>query len=86
MMGSRSTCNGGTGFGKDSTDTRQSAILIFISICVAGCATTNKEEKYSSYVGSTLEENIRINYKVWSAKVRGSPEIATSGATKKCLA
>lgn len=79
-------CNGRIAFGKDGTDTRQSAILIFISICVAVRTTTNKEEKYSSYAGSTLEENIRINYKVWSAKVRGSPEIAASGATKKCLA
>lgn len=74
-------------FGKDSTDTRQSGILIFISIiCLAGLPTTNKEEKYSSHVGSTLEENIRIIYKDWSAMVRGSPEIANSGATKKCLA
>lgn len=69
-----------------TTDTRQSAIFIFISICLARLATTNMEKKYSSYVGSNLEENIRINYKDCSAKVRGSSETANSGATKGCLA
>lgn len=35
---------------KDSTDTRQSTILIFSSICIAGLATENMGEKYSSHV------------------------------------
>jgi len=60
---SRGTCNRRTKFGKDSIDIKQSAILIFISICLAGLTTTNKKEKHSSHVGSTLKENIRVNYK-----------------------
>lgn len=70
----------GEEFGKESTDIRQSAILIFSPICIAGLATKNKEEKYSSRKG-----NSRINYKYWSAKVIGSPEKANGGETRKCL-
>lgn len=48
----------GEEFGKESTDIRQSAILVFSPISIAELATKNKEEKYSSHKG-----NSRINYK-----------------------
>lgn len=70
---------------KGSTDTSQRAILIFSSISIAGLATENKEEKYSSHVGSTLERDSSVNYKYWLAKFIGSPETANGGATRKCL-
>lgn len=70
---------------KGSTNTRQSAILIFRFIRIAGLATENKEEKCSSHVGSILEGDSRVNYKYWSAKVMDSPETANGGATRKCL-